>query len=306
MDGKTAGNCKTCNMNNLAFSCLALACASLLWLGQRNALEAAHAKQRVLRQELAVARATLEEIVVSATGAENLLALRRKELHWARNAVAADVSPRLTQPVPPDPAREGLWPADKPYCYLSKQYLATVGFTPFSEDAGLTSEAATLFGMSPSEQAAVDGAYADFVDRTHQLHLAHAELIQTNAAANTENHREVTYRVPALTNEFRELRGALVSSLEQTLGNSRANLFFKRAKSQLDNIYGQFGNDGYTLKYYADRQANGAVEHQLHIQKIDGRASNGYRIRFPTDATSAMWKYRHLIGDQPLLPLPEQ
>jgi len=286
-------------MNNLTLSCIALASASVLWLGQRNAVQAARANQRLLQQELAVARQTLAETDASVTNTRELLASRGQELDRARIESGAAIQPAI--PVPPDPAREGLWPKDKPYCYLSKQHLATIGFVPFSEDGALTSEAAVLFGMSPSEWAAADVAYAALIDRTHELHLGHAQFIPTNAAVNTADHHEVTYRVPALTNEFRELRATLAASLEETLGSSRAKVFLKRANTQLDDVYGQFGNDGFTLKYYADRKPDGTVEHQLFIQRIDGYASNGYRVRFPMDASSPMWKYRHLIGDQPLL-----
>jgi hypothetical protein len=288
-------------MNNLTLSCIALGSAGLIWLSQHNSLEAARTNQRMLHKELAAARATLAETTASVTSAEDLLALRRKKLDGARTESAATAVERVT-PIPLDPAREGLWPKDKPYCYLSKQHLATIGFTPFSEDERLTSEAARLFGMSRAEWTAADRAYADLLDRTHELQLAHVELIATNAAANTENHREITYCMPALTNEFRALRATFASSLEQALGSSRANIFLKRANSQLDDMYGQYGNNGYTLKYSADRQPDGTVEHQLHIQKLDRSASNGYGdLRFPIEPASPMWNYRHLIGDQPLL-----
>lgn len=292
-------------MNNLILSCVALASAGVLWLAQRNALEAARANQRLLHQQLALARETLTATAESVTSAEDLLALRRKELDWARSERAgAATAVEGGAAIPPDPAREGLWPKDKPYCYLSKQHLATIGFTPFSEDGGLTSEAATLFGMSAGEWATINQAFGDFVDCTHQLHLAHAQLVEPKAGANTENHREMTYRIPAMTNEFRQSRGTFAASLEQTLGQSRADIFFKRAKSQLDDIYGQYGNDGYTIKYYADRQPDGTAEHQLSIKRLDGQASYGYRIQFPIEPASPMWKYRHLIGDQPLLAMP--
>jgi hypothetical protein len=288
-------------MNNLTLSCIALGSAGVIWLSHHNALQATRMNQRMLHQQLAAARATLAETMASVTAAEDSLTLRRKELDWARNESAATATPAVAS-VPPDPTREGLWPKDKPYCYLSKQHLATIGFVPFSEDAGLTSEAATLFGMSRAEWAAADRAYAELIDRTHELQLAHVELVATNAAANTEHHREVTYRIPALTNEFRELRATFASSLQQTLGSSRADVFLKRANSKLDDIYGQYGNDGYTIRFYADRQSDGTIEHQLDIKKLDGQASNGFgKLRFPLDPTSPMWKYRHLLGDHPLL-----
>ncbi|HKQ39715.1 MAG TPA: hypothetical protein VJ063_16680 [Verrucomicrobiae bacterium] len=288
-------------MNNLTFFSLALVSAGAFWLSQRNAIEAARANQRVLHQELAIARQTLDENGASITHTGETLALHRQELDLARNESAAAVAIQFVTPVPPDPAREGFWPADKPYCYLSKQHLATIGFNPFSDNAALTSEAATLFGMSGVERAAVDAAYGQLLERTHELHVSNAQLVETNAAANTENHREITYRIPALTNEFRELRGTFASSLEQTLGDSRANVFLNRADSQLDSVFGQFGNDGFTIRYYADRKSAGIVEHLVELKRLDGYASYGYRIRFPIDASSPLRKYRHLIGDQPLL-----
>lgn len=292
-------------MNNLVLSCVALASAGVLWLGHRNSVEAARAANHSLHQELIVARTTLAESAAAASDAEGLLALRRHELDWARSeAAAAAARSQPLPPLPPDPAREGLWPKDKAYCYLSKQHLATIGYTPFSEDAGLTSEASILFGMSPAERAAVDRAYAGFLDRIHQMHLAHAEPVAAKPGKNTENHREIAYRIPALTNEFRAVRAEFDTSVQQTLGDSRANVFLKRAQSRLEEVYGQFGNDGYTLKYSADRKIDGTVEHQLSIKRLDGQAIYGYGIRFPVDPTSGMWKYRHIFGDQPLIAIP--
>jgi hypothetical protein len=289
-------------MNNLTLSCLALASAGVLWLGQHHAREDARSNQRTLHRELAATRMMVAETTAAVSNAQDLLAARRQELDWARAESAAALhSTQSVTPLAPDPTREGLWPKDKPYCYMSKQHLATIGFVPFSEAAGLTSEAAILFGMSPAERSAVDRAYADFLDQTRQIHLAHAEPLPAKPGANTLDHREVSYRIPAMTNEFRALRAQLDANLRQTLGDSRAKVFLKRAESQLENAYGQFGNKGYTIKYVADRQSDGSVDHHLNFTQLDGQASNGYRIRFPLDPTSGLWKFRHLVGDQPLL-----
>ena len=290
-------------MNNLILSCIALTSAGVLWLAQRNSLETARANQRTLHQQMTAARLALAEVAAVVSGAQDELSLRRKELDRARSESGTTATPPAI-PVPPDPAREGLWPKDKPYCYLSKQHLATIGFTPFSaDDSGLTSEAATLFGMSAAERVAVDRAYIEFVEGIHELHLANAERLEIKGATNSETHREITFRIPTLTNDFRQLRGTFVASLEQTLGSSRADIFFKRAKSPLDDVYGQYGKDGYTIKYFADRKSDGTVNHQLHIEQLNRQGSYGYRIHFPTDPASPLWKYRHLLGDQPLLSL---
>ena len=278
-----------------------LASAGVLWFSQRTAIESVRSANRGLNAELAGARAGYEETIAALTNAQALLALRSQEVELGRNDVAVAADTTKATPIPPDPASEGLWPKDKPYCYLSKQHLATIEFIPFCEDGPLTSEAAILFGMSAAEKLAIDNATADFIERTHQLHIENAELIDVKPGTNTENHRETTYRVPMLTNEFRALRSAFDASTEQILGNSRASVFLKRGQKWLDEGYGQYENTGYTIKYSADRQPDGTVRHELDIKRLDGMAGQGLRVRFPIDPTSGMWKYRHLFGDGPLL-----
>src|SRR5438093_1391755 len=88
-NGRTVSTSRGFDMNNVILSCLALTSAGVLWLSQRNSLEAARANQRVLQQELAAAQQTLADTSASVAGAQNLLALRRQELDWARRENAA-------------------------------------------------------------------------------------------------------------------------------------------------------------------------------------------------------------------------
>src|SRR5688572_29350796 len=60
--------------------------------------------------------------------------------------------------VPPDPARQGGWPANAPYFYLPKKDLVSVGYHLF-EGNRLTGDAAILFGMTADEREAADAAY---------------------------------------------------------------------------------------------------------------------------------------------------
>src|SRR5258708_5563172 len=103
----------------------------------------------------------------AATNAQETLAAHRNELAALRNEVARSLEAIPSSLVPPmDPAREGLWPANKPYCYLSKKHLETIGFVPFAQEERLTSEAAILFGMSPVEKSAVNSVFQRFLERT--------------------------------------------------------------------------------------------------------------------------------------------
>jgi hypothetical protein len=290
-------------MNNLILALFVLASASVVWISQRNSMQTVRKANHKLNIDLANAGVRRLETATALTNAQETLSARRNELAAMRHEVAkpreaipSSLVPRL------DPAREGLWPVDKPYCYLSKKHLETIGFVPFAQEERLSSEAAILFGMSPAEKSAADSVFQSFLERTRQLHLAHAEPVEPAPGANSGNHREISYRIPALANEFREVRTLLADELRQAIGHSRADLFLKRANSELDQVYGQYGgNSGYTVKFYADRQADGTVEHDLMIERLDRRASNGYRITFPLEPSSVMLKYRHLFGEEPLL-----
>jgi hypothetical protein len=290
-------------MNNLILAFFVFASAGIVWLSQRSAMETARPTNHTLTTELVRARALLLETAIAATNAQQALAARRDELIAVRNEAAKPLESVQPTSVPPlDPAHEGMWPTNKPYCYLAKKHLETIGFVPFDQEERLTSEAATLLGMSPAEKNAADSAYQHFLERTRQLHLAQAQPIMPAPGINTADHREITYRIPVLTNEFHDVRRILADELRQALGASRAELFLKRADSELDEAYGQYGgNSGYTIKFHADRQADATVQHELTIQRADGRASNGYRVSFPLEPLSGMWKYRHLFGEEPLL-----
>jgi hypothetical protein len=56
-------------------------------------------------------------------------------------------------------------------------------------------------------------------------------------------------------------------------------------------------------KYYAHRKPDGSVEHGFEVD-TPGLGSMSMPVDFPLTPDSMLWQFRHLFGDQPLIPIP--
>jgi hypothetical protein len=167
----------------------------------------------------------------------------------------------------------------------------------------LSDDAATLFGMTGAERAAVDNSVQTFREAIQRLQSTYAQLDPAAAGENSSTHREITYQVPAMTNEFSQLETQCEASVTAAIGLKRSALFLERARELLKASYGQFGNDGYSVTLYADRNAAGEVSHQIRFSQENGSGKNfyNYSVYFPLSPESILWDYRHLFGQEPLL-----
>jgi len=90
--------------------------------------------------------------------------------------------------VPPNPARQGGWPAQAPYFYRPKKDLGSVGYRLF-KDIRLTDDAAMLFEMTAEEPEAVDAAYDEMGRWFRELEIQRMErfeLPRSGATFTTE------------------------------------------------------------------------------------------------------------------------
>src|SRR5207249_3693477 len=132
---------------------------------------------------------------------------------------------------PPDPARRGGWPAHAQYFYLPKKDLSSVGYGLFQGNR-MTDDAATLFGMTNAERQAVDAAYDDMWRRFRDVEIQGMEPVE-KPKKWTHGEKGISYRIPSLEKEARDLRSSFESSLQQTLGITRAQYLLEASREHI-------------------------------------------------------------------------
>ncbi len=291
-------------MNNLTLGTALLASAVALCFIEHTRQVNVRASSAAITGQLLTAK---EQLAATRTNLDDLqkrLAARQTTLHGAESDLAgAETEAMQAAPPDPDPAKEGAWPAAQPYFYVAKRRLKDIGYPTFLPNEQVSPAAAALFAMTPQEQAAVDAAARDFQQGLAALELAHAQKLDPPQGRNTEDHREVSFRVPVVTNGVEQLIQPFDAAVTASLGAERAGLFLDRANDWLEEQAQEFSEKDWTITYSADRKADGSIEHQIRMN--NPRGTHYMPVYFPLEPSSPIWRYTHFFGDQPLLtPAP--
>jgi hypothetical protein len=290
-------------MNNIRLGSLILASAGAVCLAQMASLKGKQVENRRLTLELAEAQTALQSVSVTWTNAEADLKLRRGELKSAEAELRIAMQESHDMPLKPlDPEHEGSWPSDQQYFYLAKRHLGQIGYSPFSFEGGVSPAAGFLFGMSEKEKSEVDEAFKAMRAKANQIQRSKAERVEPKPGGNNDNHQEVSYKVSAMTNEVQELRGEFNSAVRQALGSTRADLFLDRAVTVFEADYsGNYGTTDYIITSEANRKADGRVEYTLKLEE-PGVGTAYFPFDYPLEPGMPAWEYRHLFGEEPLIP----
>ena len=106
---------------------------------------------------------------------------------------------------------------------------------------------------------------------------------------------------------LKDLRSKLDFQIEAKLGATRAGILSPHLHQHIDDVAPPFGVDESLVSFQAERQADGSVRHQLQFESSDRSSKTFHPVYFAEDGTlgtdenSALWNYRHLFGDKPLL-----
>src|SRR5881394_1893530 len=213
-------------MNPLALAAMLLASSSLVFFAQRSSLQRLRtANQRLAGEAESVRRAAAEtqRAIASLKGG---LEAKREQRAVPRSMLSTEEA--TSDAIPMRPEQEGVWPPDKPYFYLKKEYLTDAFFQRFAPDFHLKPDAAILLGMTQNEAAAVDDAFHSAMEKFRALEAA--LLIPSNEDAGPRwKGRKTSYQLPELADEIQPIRDEFSSSISNLLGAARAEIFSRWA-----------------------------------------------------------------------------
>ena len=251
-------------MSNLIIIIGVLAAAGTIFLNQRGSLANVHRANQQLASQPAVLRARAAEWERRQAVLQRQLAECEDRLRQLQEKQTALPSPITGQIVPPDPARQGGWPAEAPYFYLPKKDLGSVGY-PLFDGNRLTDDATLLFGMTPTERETVDAAYDQMWRRFRQLEIQRMEPVETPKKWTPHMQDSISYRIPSLESEARALRVDFEASLQQTLGATRAKYLLEAADDYLRRNLDDLGQHARIISFGYIHQPKGQVQRMYGI-----------------------------------------
>lgn len=311
-------------MTQIAIACLVFVAALAATLHHRQSARFAASELSRLQAEQAAANSALAGFQARTTASAKRQAELSLDLTSASAELKAASEVALSARTEPDPATESSWPNNRPYFYLPKRFLSDIGFTALTPDGTPTPEAIALLGLTPSERDDLRNAWADFRFDLQELQIQSAERMPDTNSVPDPNRRAIRFKLGSLTNELPRLREQLNARLTDTVGSTRAQFLQSPLENRLEDLTNPLGDRDCYITYHAERSSDGTVRHWLRFDATDGSSMYQYPVAtltpgqsitdtdglalsalaFPINPSSPLWHYRHLFGDQPLLPLP--
>jgi hypothetical protein len=280
-------------MSNLIIMIGVLAAAGAIFLNQRVSLANVHSANNQLASQSGVLRTRAGEWEQRQAVLQRQLAESEDRLRHLQEKQTARPSPNSEQIVPPDPARQGGWPANGLYFYLPKKDLGSVGYR-LLEGNRLTDDATLLFGMTAAEREAVDAAYDKMWRKFRELEIQRMEPAET---PNKWTHMQdsISYRIPSLETEARALRAEFEAGLQQTLGAARAKYLSEAADDFLSRNLDDLGQHARIISFGYIHQPNGEVQRMYGILDEATRVGNA-RTFTELEADWPISYYARLFG----------
>jgi hypothetical protein len=207
--------------------------------------------------------------------------------------VAAVVNPPQENESELTPQKEGFWPAEKPYFYLSKSRLEGLNYWPLTDaEDNLSDTARLLFGMSDEEARLADAANLNMQEKLRQLEIDHA--VPTNTPPRFENWpgKKTTLYVTEIPQEsVIAIMQEFGAALEQTLGPERAALLARRIDETMDGpAFNRIRGRSLTLIRDGDR---------IQLNELDGEGNMTSSRSAGSDGREEIPKpFRHLFPSE--------
>ena len=127
---------------------------------------------------------------------------------------------------------------------------------------------------APAERAEVDNGIQTSGKPSSNSWSTYAQVQPAPTGKDSATHRELTYQMPMLTNDFSQLELQCEASITAALGQSRSGLFLEQARPLFQATYLPHGNYPFALTLSADRTASGQANHQLILTQDIGAGKN--------------------------------
>lgn len=191
------------------------------------------------------------------------------------------------------PEKEGFWPGEKPYFYLSKARLAGLNYWPLTDaEDNLSDTAKLLFGMSDEEGRVADAVNLTMQNKLRQLEIDHA--IPTNTPARLEDKpgNKTSLFITEIPKEaVLRIMGEFRAGLEQALGPERAALLARRVDETMDGpAFNRVKGRTLTLIRNGDR---------IQLAELDGEGGMTSSSSTTGDGKDEIPKaFRHLFPEE--------
>jgi hypothetical protein len=271
-------------MNNLILALLLLSTAIVAYWNRLAAWQTARHDVRTLSSQLSTYANALRSERVNATELDQRLRERRDKVAAAQSdLVQASAHAReLTETT--DASSEGAWPSGRDYFYLPKQFLGALGYSVFHNDGGLSEEAARLFGLTPAEKVALADSWRQLRLRLEQIQLDHAEPLDPSRP-DSNDHLEVAFHLPALTNDVSQIRQQYQQDMEKQLGPTRSQLLWEKVAGERPLSGYPFDHQEQVITFSADRQPDGSVQHKLQFTNASRGTAYSLPVSFDPGST---------------------
>jgi len=311
-------------MNSLNIACLIITFIAAVGLRQGMNHRSDQKELLKLRTEEHTLQNTIAEHDARTSESSRRSSDHRSELDQI-NAELRAISDAIVRSAPvPDPETEGRWPVDRPYFHLPKRLLDQISYSMFTTDGKPTEETKILFGLTPHEREMLWQAWTDFRSDLQELQIRSAERLPDGPVVANSVGRSVRFHMHDLTQEIAGLRSRLDARIEHDLGPTRARLLADPLDAQIADLIPPIGDREVIIAYHAARQPDGSIRHWLRFSDPAGTVTYNQPVEFQIpnpplnygespavidtgsrlSPDSALWNYRHLFGDQPLLSAP--
>ncbi len=218
---------------NRFFLLLVTATAATMLMVQHASLSEARAHERQLARQAESAMGFVQSAEAQATALtndlESVLTLSRD----LKQALAEwDAQPELVADLPVSIEPGQRWPSDQPWCYLPKRDLLRYGFTPITPAGRLSDPAVVIFGMSPTQRARVEDAYAEWRREQQALDLAYMNSVTIPDANRQPGYEIRSYELNLSAEPIAEPFNAFETSVRAALSEKQGNLFLKVCEAQ--------------------------------------------------------------------------
>jgi len=281
-------------MSNLTPLLAVLVTASMIFLNQNARLAKVRSATAQLASQAGILRARAGELEQRQADLRRQLAESEDRLRLLQQGQATAPSPNTEPIVPPDPTRQGGWPANAQYFYLPKKDLGSVGYR-LLEANRLTDDATMLLGMTAAEREAVDEAYDQMWRKFRELEIQRMEPVE-KPKKWTYGEKGISYHIPSLENEGRALRTSFQSSLQQTLGITRPQYLEEAVGEYFSRKLDDLGQDSRIISFCPVRQPNGNTQMMYAILNETTGSGDARVIQEPLEQDSPAAYYARLFG----------